>query len=420
VSSSQIFVIDESGRSRLLSGGVPDAVQPSWSPDGRRIVFWGLREGARDIFTISREGGGLTSITNDEALDWGPVWSPDGKYIYFPSDRGGAMNIWRVAVSAASGRPAGNPEPVNVPSTYATSISFSRDGRRLAFANCQRSSNIYRVDFDPARESVTGAPRAVTQGIKETLYPSISRDSAWIAFTLQGLHEDLVLVRPDGSNLRRITEDSAKDRGPRWSPDGSEIAFVSTRSGRFETWTIRPDGSGLKQVTQDSPRGGVTYPAWSPDGHRLSYNLPDEMGYIVEFGKPWNEQQPQLASADLPGRAWLWLNDWSHDGTKIAGTLQKLDGGTLGIGAYNLNTEKLEQYTSFGQLPRWLPDGRRLLFYSRGQIFLADSTSKRTKEILSSKQGTIHPYFDVSWDGRMIVFSLESMESDVWIMTAVH
>jgi Tol biopolymer transport system component len=418
-SSSQILVIDmESGKQRMVSGGALDAVQPSWSPDGRHIAFWGVREGARDIFSVAREGGEVSSITNDEALDWNPVWSPDGKHLYFSSDRGGAMNLWRVAVAAASGKRIGDPEPVNVPSSYAASISFSGDGQRLAYANWQRSSNIYRVAFDPQRESVAGAPQAVTQGVKETLYPSISRDGAWIAFTLLGSQEDLAVVRADGSDLRRITEDPARDRGPRWSPAGGEIAFTSTRSGRFEIWTIHPDGSGLRQVTEDSPRGGVWYPAWSPDGRRLSYNLPDEMGFIVEVGKPWREQQPRVARAELPGHSWLWLNDWSHDGGKIAGTLQKLDGGSLGIGAFNLETKKFEQYTSFGQLPRWLPDGRKLLFHARGRIFLSDPAGKSTKEILSAKDGTINPYFDVSWDGRMIAFSLESIESDIWIMTA--
>jgi Tol biopolymer transport system component len=231
------------------------------------------------------------------------------------------------------------------------------------------------------------------------------------------LHEDLALVRPNGSDVRRITDDPAHARAPRWSPAGDAIAFMSTRSGRYEIWTIHPDGSGLQQLTENSPRGGVTDPAWSPDGHRVSYNLPGGMGYILDYGKPWNEQQPQLTRARLPGRSWLWLNDWSHDGARIAGTVQKPDGGTLGIGAYNLASKTFEQYTSFGQLPRWLPDGRRLLFHARGHIFLADSISHRTKEVLSTKEGTISPYFDVSWDGRMIGYSLELMDSDIWSMT---
>ena len=86
------------------------------------------------------------------------------------------MNLWRIAVDTASGKPAGPPEPVTVPSAYAAGISFSRDGRRLAYASCLRSSNLYRADFDAARGTAAGAPRAVTQGVKQTLYPSISRD----------------------------------------------------------------------------------------------------------------------------------------------------------------------------------------------------------------------------------------------------
>jgi Tol biopolymer transport system component len=417
--SSQIYAVDvESGSRRLVSRGVLDAVQPNWSPDGRRIAFWGVREGARDIFTVSRDGEDVVPVTEDEGLDWNPVWSPDGKYLYFSSDRGGAMNIWRVPVDTASGKPAGQPEPVNLPSTYAAGISFSRDGQRMAYMNCLRSSNLYRAAFDPSREAVAALPAPITQGIKETLYPSVSRDGAWIAFTLQGLHQDIAVAKPDGSQMRRVTEDAARDRSPRWSPDGSQIAFMSNRSGRFEIWTIRPDGSGLKQVTFASPRGGVIDPAWSPDGRRMSYNLPDEMGYIIEMGKPWKEQQPQLAQAQLPDRSWFWVNDWSHDGARLAGTIQRLDGGTFGIAVYWPETGKLEQATDFGQLPRWLPDGRKLLFHARGRLYLADAASKRTTEILSVREGTINPYFDVSWDGRMIFFSLEAIESDIWVMSA--
>ncbi len=418
VIGSQVFVIGvESGRRRLVSGGVMDAVQPSWSPDGRRIAFWGLREGARDIFTVSRDGQDVTSLTDDEALDWNPVWAPGGKYVYFSSDRGGPVNIWRVPVNVVSGKRTGEPEPLNVPSTYATGISLSQDARRMAYMNCLRSSNLFRAEFDPSREATTGPARPVTQGFKETLYPSISRDGAWLAFTLQGLHEDLVVTRPDGSQMRRITEDAARDRSPRWSPDGSQIAFMSNRSGRFEIWTIRADGSGLRQMTDASPRGGVNYPVWSPDGRRMSYNLPDEMGYIIEPGKPWKEQRPQLVRAPLPDRSWFWVNDWSHDGGRLAGTIQRLDGSALGIAVYSLETGKLQQVADFGQLPRWLPDGRRLLFQASGRIYLVDTTGKRTKEILAVPEGVINPYFDVSWDGRTIVFSLEAMESDIWLMS---
>jgi hypothetical protein len=144
------------------------------------------------------------------------------------------------------------------------------------------------------------------------------------------------------------------------------------------------------------------------------------MGFVIDTAKPWREQQPRPALAQVPAGNWLWLNDWSHDGARIGGTLMKIGGASLGIGAYELATKKLELYTNFGQLPRWLPDGRRLLFHARGGIFLVDSADHRVKEILSLKSGDITPYFDVSWDGRQIAFSLESMDADVWIMTRLQ
>ncbi len=402
VTSSQVFVIDiESGKRRLVSGGIVDAVEPSWSPDGRRIAFWGLRDGRLDIFTAAREGGDVTYVTGDEAQDFNPVWEPGAKYLYFSSDRNGAVNLWRVPIDQATGKTSGKPEAVTVPSIYATSLSFSRDGRRLAYLNCRRSSNLFRADFDPARETVIGPPKAITQGLKDALYPSISHDREWIAFSLYGVNENLAVVKPDGSMLRRITEDEARDHLPRWSPDGRQIAFMSTRSGRFEIWTIRSDGSDARQVTEASPPGGVSYPAWSPDAKKMSYNLPDQMGYIIEAGKPWKEQQPQLARGELPEGAWFWANDWSHDGRRLAGTIQRLDGTTLGLGVYSTGADNIEQVTTLGRLPRWLPGDRSLLFEFRGHIHLADIPGKRTREILALPGASISPYFDVSSRPRL-------------------
>lgn len=417
--SSRIVVIDvDSGAQRVVNARTQDAVHPSWSPDGRRIVFWGMREGARDIFSVASTGGDVASLTNDDALDWDPIWSPDGKHVYFLSDRGGSMNLWRIPADPATGLSGGRPEPVMLPSSFAAGVSFSPDGKRAAYSSLQRSSNLFKVAFDVTREMAVGEPIPLTRGVKETFYPSISRDGAWIAFTLLGLQEDLARIRSDGSDFRRITEDSARDRVPRWSPDGKRLAFMSARSGRFEIWSIQPDGGSPTLLTEESPPGGVWYPAWAPDGVHLSYNLPDEMGYIMEVGKPWRDQQPRLARARLPEGSWLWLNDWSHDGGRIAGTLQRVEGGSMGVGYFDLKSKEFERLTDFGQLPRWLPDGKHMLFHAQGGLHLVDLETKRTKLVLPSKNGSVNPYFDVSWDGKMIVFSLETLEADIWLMSA--
>jgi Tol biopolymer transport system component len=108
-----------------------DAVQPSWSPHGQRIAFWGLRSGGqRDLWTVASSGAeaSVVEVTNDTPLDWNPVWSPDGRFLYFASDRGGTMGLWRVAIDEASGRVRGSLEALSVPSAYACGFSFTRDG----------------------------------------------------------------------------------------------------------------------------------------------------------------------------------------------------------------------------------------------------------------------------------------------------
>ena len=94
------------GNQRLVAGP-EDAVQPSWSPHGHRVAYWGLRGGNRDIWTVPAKGGEPVAVTADPHLDWNPVWSPDGFHLYFSSDRGGSMNVWRVKIDENIGEAAG-------------------------------------------------------------------------------------------------------------------------------------------------------------------------------------------------------------------------------------------------------------------------------------------------------------------------
>jgi len=77
------------------------------------------------------------------------VWSPDGRYLYFSSRRGGSMNIWRVAVDEKSGAVRGMPEAVTAigASTEAEHLSFSHDGRHLAYVALQETRNPRKSDL---------------------------------------------------------------------------------------------------------------------------------------------------------------------------------------------------------------------------------------------------------------------------------
>ncbi|HWK11702.1 MAG TPA: protein kinase, partial [Vicinamibacterales bacterium] len=159
VSTSTLYVVDAAGGTPVRLTKDDDAIQPSWSPSGRRIVYWSNTHGQRDIYSISATGGPRIALTNDAAIDWSPTWSPNGDYVYFSSDRGGAMNIWRIPVDEASGAPAGNPEPVtNGVQAGAALARFSSKGDRLVFRSRVYAINPVVIPFDPGA-GTTGPPR---------------------------------------------------------------------------------------------------------------------------------------------------------------------------------------------------------------------------------------------------------------------
>jgi Tol biopolymer transport system component/predicted Ser/Thr protein kinase len=415
---SELYIVNiTTSQKRLLAKDVYDAVQPHWSPHGHRIAFWGMTPASwRDIYTISSDGTGIVQITNDAALDWNPVWSPDGEYLYFVSDRGGSMNVWRVPMDEETGKALRAPEPVTASSAYVSHISLAGNGRRVSFAQQLRTGNVSRSIFDPIRETAVGSPIAITQGSRDSLYPAVSPDGAWLAFTSRGKQEDLCLVQADGSGLRRLSDDVYRDRQPAWSPDGKTLLFMSDRRESLQIWSIHRDGSGLKQLTESSQ--AVRYPVISPDGRFFTYHVPGEGSYLMEFGKPWKDQTPvRLPSAgDL--QAEFWPNDWSEDGRLLAGILQRADGTAAGIGVFSLETRNLEIIPVSGRqlFPRWLSDNRRLLFHADGKIHLVDTQTKRKHVVLSIPGYDIDPYFDLSKDGRSIYFVLQAIEADLWLI----
>ncbi len=412
--NSQLWVVNVGTGEKRRLVTKEDPVQPNWSPHGHRIAYWARRNAAqRDIWTITAAGGEPVEVTNDAALDWNPVWSPDGKYLYFASDRGGSMNLWRVPIEEQSGKVLGPPEPVTTPSPYSAHLSFSHDGRRMVYAQLIVRVNIQQVGFDPDKETVTGQAVWITQGSRRANTPDLSPDGEWLAFSSQGeKQEDLFIIRRDGTGLRQLTDDLYKDRVPRWSPDGKRIAFYSDRSGKWEIWTINADGSGLHQITYAS--GPVINPVWSPDGTRLAYGNSGSNPFIIQVGKSWTEQSPQVLPSISGGSSDWAPFSWSTDGRKLAGW-QKPPGGT-GILVYSLESQQYEKLTDSGSTPVWLSDSRRLLFQNEGKLWMVDSQTKKVKELLSVDPHTLGN-FALSRDNRMIYFNLNANEADIWLMS---
>jgi Tol biopolymer transport system component len=415
--SSRIWAVKlVTGEKRLITDR--DAVQPSWSPHGRRIAFWGIdAAGQRDLWTVAADGSpgknAPVAVTHDAATDWSPAWSRDGKHLYFCSNRGGSMNVWRIAVDEDSGRTLGEAEPLTTPSADSGQISVA--GSRMAYVQQMFNANVQRFSFDPQSETVAAGPLPVTQGSKQATRPDISPDGLWIAFTSFGHHEDLYAVAIDGSGLRQLAEDGYKDRGPRWAPDGKRIAFFSNRSGNWQIWTVNSDGSNLQQVTR-LEAANVAWPVWSPDGNRLAYTIFGRQAYITDLRRPWQrdaeERLPELPNGDVFSP---W--SWSPDGRTLAGFRQRSGRPEFGITLYSPEARSFADVIDYGVEPMWLADSRRLLFQHQGRLHIVDSGSKRVRQVLSVSPHEISARgYGITRDNRTLCVSVAASEADIWLV----
>jgi len=412
--NSQLWSVEAAtGRRRLVNRG--DAVQPSWSPSGRRIAYWSRPTGTakRVLWTSLPDGRDPVPLTDDLYLNWSPVWSPDGKYLFFASDRSGSMNLWRLPIDERTGRARGEPEPLATPSTWSGLPSVSRNGQRIAYATLDRSSNLMRAAFDPLAARALGPLVPVTQGSREVGFGKVSPDGEWIAFNTLGSQEDLFLVRPDGSGLRQLTKDAFKDRSPSWSPDG-RVVFQSNRGGAYDAWSIRPDGSRLEPLTV-AARGGVYLPLVSPDGRRLVCGIGSIGAALIDLTKPPARRVPEpLPSQGAPEKA-FFAHSWSPDGKELAGMRWETEAGII---IYSLESHRYRTVTAHGSNPVWMRDGRRLLYLDGGAVFMVDVATGESREVLAAGAGAASfKGLDLSPDGRVLYLVRETVEGDIWMLT---
>ena len=393
-----------------------DAVLPNWSPHGNRIAYGGrqnFRQG--DIWTIPAGGGESVEVTSAAFVDWNPVWAPDGNYLYFASNRGGSMNLWRVPIEEKTGKVLGPPESVTAPSPFVMHLSFSLDGHHMAYVSRVISSNLQQVGFDPVKETIVGPPVSITQGSGQAIFPDLSPDGEWLTFNSMEQAKNFVIKR-DGTGQRQLTDDSYRDHGPRWSPDGKRIAFFSNRGGKGDIWLINADGGGLQQLTFVSD---ASTPVWSPDGTRLVYRT-EKKGVnaaIIEVGKSWQEQTPQTLPSMTESGARFVARSWSRDGRKLAGARESDKLTPSGVFVYSMDTQQYEKLTDFGSEPVWLSDSRRLLFRNVNKLMLIDCQSKKFHEVRSVGLNEFFDMVTLPRDNRLIYFSLRTIEADIWLMT---
>jgi Tol biopolymer transport system component len=237
----------------------------------------------------------------------------------------------------------------------------------------------------------------------------VSPDGQWIVFISLEPQEDLFLVRPDGSGLRQLTKDPFKDRGPGWSPDG-KVVFFSNRGGRFGVWSIRPDGSELRPLT--ALRQAIYQPVMSPDGRWLVCMTESTRASLIDLTKPLAQRTPEPLPPPGQGKP-FFANSWSPDRQRLAGTP-----GESGILLYSPVSRRYERLTEHGFGPVWMRDSRRLLYIDDGGgIFMADSLTRESREVLAAASGSRFRSLDLSPDGRVLYLVRQADEGDIWMLT---
>jgi serine/threonine protein kinase/Tol biopolymer transport system component len=317
VRKSGLYVCNADGTdSRELVGvsGVPFA--PRFSPDGRRLRFTvrDTNQRTSSLWEVSADGKDLHPLLsewNKPPQEFGGTWTPDGKYFLFESTRDHTQNIWARHEGTSFFRKAGaEPTQLTIGPLLFSNPTPSADGKKLFVIGQQRRFDLIGLDSKSQQFSVYLPGVSAGEA-------NIQRNGDWITYVV---HPELTLWRSklDGSSRTQLTYAPMQVHMPRWSPDGTQIAFMASRPGRPWKIFVIPAGGGTPQEVTAGDRNQGD-PTWTLKGDS-----------IVFAGMPWLEygtvSGPNIHLVDLktsqisdvPGSENLFSPRCSQDGHHIA------------------------------------------------------------------------------------------------------
>ena len=268
------------------------------------------------------------------------------------------------------------------------------------------SSDVCSSDlYDADTRSTRGTPTQIALGALPLRCAEPSPDGSVLAIASDHQQPDVYVVDSERGDISPVTRDPALEGCPRWSPDGSRIAFHSNAGGLNRLWIANADGTDLRVGSRGV--GDLSHPVWSPDGRSLAaWDGSAGAMRIVSL----SANGPSSTGDALPSLPHSFTPlAWSPDGSRIAGT----SAGALWI---YLTAKRTYERLVPGSSATWLSNGRRLIFASEGRLILLDVPSRFTREILSLPD--LHLDSPVlSADDRHLYFSRNAPEANLWVVT---
>jgi len=316
-----------------------------WSPDSRRLLF-ARSDGIWEVDVFSRKESRVAGTGGAGVRDSAASWSFDGKTIVFQRQGGDQPGLWLLGADGGDARRLLD---------HGTNAAWNPDGRRIVFS-AERAGHADLWEIEVA----SGNRRQLTFGAGNDDHPVVARDGR-LAFEQWTEEADLWVTRIDDASATQITADWRGSYQPHFSPDGTKIAYSSSRSGHYLLWLLDLDSGANRQLTFEETADSA--PDWSPDGKSLVFY------------------------SDRTGKGGLWILN--------------VEGGA---------PRRLIEGTMEWQQAKWSPDGRAIAYFVRrgsgGVIRAVDPDGSNARDLVPEwRQTGVEHEFDWYRDSRHIVYT---------------
>ena len=258
----------------------------------------------------------------------------------------------------------------------------------------------------------------LTETIKPQTEPLTDNGSGceWIAFVKANyqLNEnpDIYAACEDGSQVTRLTDDPASALMPAWSPDSSQIAFVSMRTGLSQIFIMNTDGSDQTQVTADFSND---WPIWMPEGNSIAFRTTDGKG--LWLWRLFDLKSDEIQNLTEPSFDFFYQKlSWSPDGKYIA-IMSMEEQKARNDGSSQIHIRGIDGYADkvltdniwANIVPVWSPDSQRIAFLSEthGQydiyaLYVINSDGTGLRQLTDAVYTDTGASYTWSRDGRTI------------------